>query len=51
MPFKSRAQQRWMFSQKPEMAREWAKETPRIDALPEHVKKKKKKKKNNKKSK
>ena len=35
MPFESRAQQRWMFSQKPEMAKRWAKETPDIKKLPE----------------
>jgi hypothetical protein len=35
MPFKSKAQQKWMFSQKPEMAKRWAKETPDIKKLPE----------------
>lgn len=41
MPFKSRAQQKWMFSQKPEMAKRWAAETPSFKSLPEHVMKKK----------
>jgi hypothetical protein len=39
MPFKSKAQQRFMFSQHPEMAKEWADKTPDISKLPEHVKK------------
>ena len=41
MPFESKAQQRFMFSQKPEMAKRWAKETPNFKNLPEHVAKKK----------
>lgn len=41
MPFKSKAQQRWMFSQHPKMAKRWAKETPDIKSLPEHKSKKK----------
>ncbi len=44
MPFKSEAQRRWMFSQKPEMAKEWASETPKGKKLPEHVKSKSKSK-------
>jgi hypothetical protein len=44
-PFKSKKQQKWMFKFKPEMAKEWAHETPNIKALPERVKKKKKPKK------
>ena len=46
MPFKSKAQERWMFSQHPDMAKRWAKETPNIKSLPQkvssakHVKKK-----------
>jgi len=28
MPFKSEAQRRWMYSNKPKMAKEWQKETP-----------------------
>jgi hypothetical protein len=38
MPFKSKAQQKWMFSQHPKMAKEWADKTPNIKNLPEHVK-------------
>jgi len=38
MPFKSKSQQRFMFSQHPEMAKEWADATPDISKLPEHVK-------------
>jgi hypothetical protein len=34
MPFKSKQQAKWMFSQKPAMAKEWAAETPSITALP-----------------
>lgn len=41
MPFKSKAQERWMFANKPKMAKEWASETPNIKALPVKVKKKK----------
>jgi hypothetical protein len=44
MPFKSKAQQKFMFSQKPKLAKEFAEHTPNIKSLPEHVKKKKKKK-------
>ena len=39
MPFKSRAQEKWMFAEKPEMAKRWAAETPRSKKLPEHVRK------------
>lgn len=38
MPFKSDAQRRWMFSQKPKMAKRWAAHTPKGKNLPEHVK-------------
>ena len=41
MPLKSKAQQKWMFANKPEMAKEWADETPNIKSLPNKVKKKK----------
>jgi hypothetical protein len=41
MPFKSKAQQKWMFAKKPKMAEKWAKETPNIKKLPAKVKKKK----------
>jgi hypothetical protein len=37
MPFKSKAQQKWMFANKPAMAKRWAKETPNIKALPEEL--------------
>lgn len=39
MPFQSKAQQKFMFSQHPDIANRWAKETPNIKKLPEHVKK------------
>jgi hypothetical protein len=42
-PFKSKAQQAWMFANKPKMAKRWAKETPSIKRLPRKVKKAKKK--------
>jgi len=42
MPFKSKAQQRFMFSQMPEKAKQWAKKTPSMAKLPEKVKIKKK---------
>ena len=41
MPFQSKAQQRFMFSQHPEMAKRWADETPNIKSLPEHKSSKK----------
>lgn len=34
MPFESKAQQRWMFANKPEMAKRWAAVTPNIKNLP-----------------
>lgn len=34
MPFKSQAQQKWAFANKPEMAKRWAKETPNMSSLP-----------------
>ena len=40
MPLLSKAQQGWMFANKPQMALRWAHETPNIKGLPEHVKKK-----------
>jgi len=43
MPFKSKAQQRFMFAKDPEMAKRWAKETPNMKKLPERLKIKKKK--------
>jgi hypothetical protein len=35
MPFKSKAQARWMFAKKPAMAKRWAKHTKSIKSLPE----------------
>jgi hypothetical protein len=43
MPFKSKAQEKWMFSKYPQMAKQWAAITNQ-KALPEKVKSKKKKK-------
>jgi hypothetical protein len=39
MPFRSRSQQKFLFSQKPEVAEEFAEHTPKSDykKLPEHV--------------
>lgn len=33
-PFKSKQQAKWMYANKPEMAKEWAAKTPSIKALP-----------------
>ena len=38
MPFKSKAQQRFMFAKHPTIAKRWAKETKSIKKLPEHKK-------------
>ena len=38
MPFKSKDQEKWMFANKPKMAKKWAKETPNQKALPKKVK-------------
>ena len=38
MPFKSSAQRRFLYSQHPEIANRWQKETPQGKKLPEHVK-------------
>jgi hypothetical protein len=38
MPFRSKSQQKWMFANKPKMAKQWAKETPNINALPDKSK-------------
>lgn len=40
MPFKSKAQQKYMFATMPKTAKRWAKETPNIKSLPKKVKKK-----------
>ncbi len=37
MPFKSKAQQRWMYATNPEMAKKWQKETPKNVNLPDKV--------------
>jgi len=44
MPFKSKAQQGFMFANMPKTAKKWAKETPGMKSLPAHAKKKKAKK-------
>jgi hypothetical protein len=41
MPFKSSAQKKWMYANKPEMAKRWEKETPKGKKLPKKVKKSK----------
>jgi len=38
MPFKSKAQQGFMFATMPKTAKKWAHETPNIEKLPQHVK-------------
>jgi len=43
MPFRSKAQQKWMFVNHPKMAKLWAKHTKNIKSLPKRVKRKKKK--------
>ena len=37
MPFTSKSQQKWMFANKPKMAKRWAKHTPNIKSLPERT--------------
>ena len=37
-PFASKAQMRYLYSQHPAMAKEWAGKTENMKALPEHVK-------------
>jgi hypothetical protein len=39
MPFESEAQRKWMYANKPAMAKRWSKHTPKDKKLPEHVKK------------
>lgn len=41
MPFKSQAQRKWMFANKPEMAERWVAETPKGKKLPKKLNKKK----------
>ena len=43
MPFKSKAQAKFMFAKKPKLAKEFAAATPSIKKLPNRVKKGKKK--------
>ncbi len=38
MPFKSKAQRRWMYANKPKMAKEWQKETSSKKKLPKRKK-------------
>lgn len=49
MPFKSKAQARFMFAKKPKLAKEFADKTKSIKSLPDHVKEKNKVIKNKKK--
>ena len=44
MPFKSKAQRAFLYSQKPEIAKEFAAKTPKGKKLPKRVKPKRKKK-------
>ncbi len=37
MPFLSKAQRRWMHINKPELAKEFEKETPNPDSLPSRI--------------
>jgi hypothetical protein len=37
VPFKSKAQQRFMFAEHPDIAKRWAAETPNIKALTERI--------------
>lgn len=39
MPFKSKAQARYLFAREPEVAKRWSKETPSMKSLPEKAKK------------
>jgi hypothetical protein len=38
MPFRSKAQMKWMFANDPKMAKRWADETPNIKGLPSRLK-------------
>lgn len=38
MPLRSKRQQRFLFANKPGMAKQWASETPNIKKLPETIK-------------
>lgn len=37
MPFQSKAQSGWMFTNHPELARQWAAETPNLNQLKDRV--------------
>jgi hypothetical protein len=41
MPFKSKAQRRYLYAKHPEVAKEFESKTPKGKKLPQHVKKKK----------
>jgi hypothetical protein len=43
MPFKSKAQQKYMFAKMPKTAKRWAKETPNMKSLPKRAPKKRSK--------
>lgn len=42
MPFKSKAQEKWLWANKPGLAQEWQAATPKGKKLPVHVKSPKK---------
>jgi len=42
MPFKSKKQAKWMFANKPKMAKKWAEHTKSIKKLPNKAKPRKK---------
>lgn len=44
MPFKSKAQQKWMYANKPAMAKQWQSDTPKGAKLPARAKQRGKKK-------
>lgn len=44
MPFESKAQQKWMYANKPDMAEKWQRHTPNSELLPDRIHDKKKKK-------
>jgi len=39
MPFKSKSQEKWMWANKPQMAKQWEAHTPKDAKLPNKVKK------------
>ena len=42
MPFVSESQRKWMYANKPAMAKKWEEHTPNIKRLPKKLNKKKK---------